>query len=93
MARFDIGDQVRISNREEVRHHRVPAYVKGHSGTIERVCRPQGRPELLALGESGVPKQTVYRVHINQDQLWQDYQGPAQDTLEIEVFEHWLEPV
>ena len=92
MTRFKVGDQVRISDREEVRHHRVPAYVKGHTGTVERVCQAQGSPELLALGESGEPKQTVYRVHINQNQLWPEYPGPALDTLEIEVFEHWLDP-
>ena len=92
MARFDVGDRVRISDREEVRHHRVPAYVKGHEGTIERVCVPQGSPELLALGEDGEPKQTVYRVHIDQIRLWPDYRGSDLDTLEIEIFDHWLDP-
>lgn len=92
MTRFKVGDQVRISDRREARHHRVPAYVKGHLGTIERVCGAQGQPELLALGESGEPKQTVYRVHLDQTRLWQDYQGPGRDALEIEIFDHWLEP-
>ncbi|MDJ0958069.1 MAG: nitrile hydratase subunit beta [Arenicellales bacterium] len=92
-ARFKIGDQVRISDRREERHHRVPAYVKGHVGTIERVCKPQGQPELLSLGESGEPVKTVYRVHLEQTQLWRDYRGAECDTLEIEIFEHWLESI
>ena len=93
MAKFKVGEEVLISGRHEAKHHRVPAYVKGQVGTIERVCRPEGQPELLALGESGEPRQTLYRVHLDQTQLWQDYQGPQHDTLEIEIFEHWLEPV
>jgi nitrile hydratase len=91
MARFAIGDRVRISDREEARHHRVPAYVKGHEGEVERVCAAQGQPETLALGEDGEPIQTVYRIHIPQTRLWPGYEGPKGDSLEIEIFEHWLE--
>lgn len=91
MARFKKGDQVRISDRDESRHHRVPAYTKGHVGVIERVCHAQGQPELLALGESGEPRQPVYRVHLDQNRLWPGYDGPARDSLEIEIFEHWLD--
>ena len=91
MARFKTGDQVRISDRDESRHHRVPAYVKGRVGVVERVCPAQGQPELLALGESGEPRQPVYRVHLAQGGLWPGYDGPAGDSLEIEIFEHWLD--
>lgn len=89
--RFHPGDRVRISAREETRHHRVPAYVKGRTGVIERVCDAHGQPELLALGESGEPFKTLYRVHLEQDRLWTDYRGSSRDSLEIEIFEHWLE--
>ena len=89
---FQTGDRVRISGRVEHRHHRVPAYVKGHAGVVERVCAEQGQPELLALGDDGKPQQTLYRVHFNQQRLWDDYTGTADDSLEIEIFEHWLEP-
>ena len=91
MPRFAAGDRVRISDREELRHHRVPAYVKGRMGVVERVCAAQGQPELLAGGGDGKPFQTVYRVHIPQTALWFEYEGPARDSLEIEIFEHWLE--
>jgi nitrile hydratase len=31
-------------------------------------------------------------VRIPQNRLWQDYDGTAGDDLDIEIFEHWLEP-
>ena len=91
-TRFTIGDRVRISDRQEVRHHRVPAYVKGHVGVVERVCAAQGQPETLSVGADGRPFKTVYRVHIPQSRLWRTYKGSPRDSLEIEIFEHWLEP-
>lgn len=90
-AAFQSGDAVRIAARHDERHHRVPAYVKGHAGTIVRVCLPQVQPEMSAYHDRGEPKQTVYRVRLNQHDLWQGYEGRSDDSLEIEIFEHWLE--
>lgn len=90
-AQFGAGDRVRIAARFDKRHHRVPAYVKGHAGTIERVCLAQPQPELAAYHKLDEPRETVYRVRLNQIDLWPDYRGADGDTLEIEIFEHWLE--
>jgi len=90
-ARYSTGDRVRIATRFDERHHRVPAYVKGHTGVIERVCQAQVQPELSAYHDPGEPRQTVYRVRLDQHDLWSNYPGPDGDTLEIEIFEHWLE--
>ena len=35
---------------------------------------------------------TLYRVRLHQRDIWPDYDGGADDDLEIEIFEHWLEP-
>lgn len=59
---------------------------------VERVCAAYGQPETLAVGGDGQPLQTLYRVRLLQRDLWPAYQGAEQDTLEIEIFEHWLEP-
>lgn len=91
-ARFEPGDRVRIDARYEPRHHRTPAYVKGHVGTVVRTCLPQGAPEQLAYRGDGGPSRPVYRVQLAQRDLWPDYPGPTHDTLEIEIFEHWLHP-
>ena len=91
MPRFSAGDAVRIASRDCSQHHRVPDYVKGKTGIVERVSKPFGQPEKLASGLDGKPFQTLYRIRLNQIDLWKDYEGLRQDTLEIEIFEHWLE--
>jgi nitrile hydratase len=91
MARFSPGQTVRIHDRNPEQHHRVPHYAKGHVGEIERVCAAFGQPESLAEGGDGKPYQTLYRVRLIQSDLWTGYQGNPADTLEIEVFEHWLD--
>jgi nitrile hydratase len=90
-ARYSAGESVRISPRYPAEHHRVPNYVKGLSGTIERVCEAYAQPEGLAAGGDGEPRKTLYRVRIPQSEIWSDYDGAAHDQLEIEIFEHWLE--
>ncbi|MEM6575392.1 MAG: SH3-like domain-containing protein [Pseudomonadota bacterium] len=90
-ARFHRGQRVRIHDRHPGVHHRVPRYVKGQEGTVERVCGLHGQPETFVRGD-GRPATRLYRICIPQAQLWPGYQGPDDDSLEVEVFEHWLEP-
>ena len=51
-------------------------------------CSISGTP-----GGDGDPAQMLYRVHLKQTELWADYAENPDDTLEIEIFEHWLSPV
>ena len=89
--RFATGQRVRIADRTPPLHHRVPSYVKGRLGVIERVCGMHGEPEKFIRGD-GKPAQRIYRVQIPQMELWEEYDGTEHDKLEIEIFEHWLEP-
>lgn len=91
-ARFQIGQRVRIADRDPPQHNRTPRYVRGQVGVVERVCPAFGQPELLAYRGDGKPFQTLYRVRLNQKDLWPDYRETAGDHLEVEIFEHWLEP-
>jgi nitrile hydratase len=88
--KFAAGQRVRIADRTPLVHHRVPSYAKGQSGVIERVCGLHGEPEKFIRGD-GQPPQRLYRVKILQKELWMSYDGAESDSLEIEVFEHWLE--
>jgi len=90
--RFLPGQRVRIALRTPPVHHRVPGYAKGRVGVIERVCGLHGRPENFIRGD-GSPRTRLYRVRIPQPGLWPDYSGSSADTLDLEVFEHWLEAV
>ena len=88
---FKVGDRVRIDDWTPPIHHRVPAYAKVKTGVIERVCGLHGEPEKFIRGD-GEPRQRIYRVRISQGELWADYGGADADKLDIEIFEHWLEP-
>ena len=39
----------------------------------------------------GLPAQPLYRVRFRQKEVWPDYQGPENDTVDIEIYQHWLE--
>ena len=34
----------------------------------------------------------LYRVRFSQKEVWPGYKGPARDIIEMEIYEHWLEP-
>jgi len=91
-ARFRPGDRVRVRLARPPGHIRTPWYCRGHEGEVERLCGAFRNPEELAYGRSGLPRQPLYRVRFRQKDLWPDYAGPHQDTVEIELYQHWLEP-
>jgi nitrile hydratase subunit beta len=91
--RFNIGDRVRVKGSFPPGHRRTPSYIRGKSGVIERICGSFANPEELAYGFSGEPKRVLYRVRFTQREVWPDYQGPERDRLEMEIYEHWLEPI
>ncbi|MEM7442135.1 MAG: SH3-like domain-containing protein [Pseudomonadota bacterium] len=90
--RFAPGDKVRVRIAYPIGHCRTPFYFRGTEGEIERHCGAFANPEELAYGRSGKPHIHLYRVRAKQIDLWDDYQGSAADTIEVEIFEHWLEP-
>lgn len=89
-AKFAVGDQVRVRLAYPTGHCRTPSYSRGKTGTVERVCGEFRNPEQLAYGRDGLPKQPLYRVRFTQAELWPDHGGD--DVVEIEIYEHWLEP-
>jgi len=90
-AAFAVGDRVRVDRRFPHGHIRTPFYIRGKIGTVERVCGAFRDPEALAYGKDGLPKRTLYRVRFPQAAIWSGYAGPAQDTVDVEIYEHWLE--
>jgi nitrile hydratase len=91
-AAFDAGDRVRVRRAYPPGHVRTPFYIRGKLGIIERVLGDFPNPEELAYGRSGEPKQTLYRVRFRQPDVWPDYVGMPNDTVDIEIYQHWLEP-
>ena len=91
MTRFAPGDRVRVRNRYPPGHTRAPYYSRGKSGLIERVCGTFHNPERLAYGKAD-EKLTLYRVRFPATEFWEGVESPH-DTVDIEVYENWLEPV
>ena len=91
-ARYAPGDRVRVRRAFPPGHVRTPYYARGAAGVVERICGAFGNPEELAFGRDGRPARTLYRVRFTQAALWPGYDGPPGDTLDIELYEHWLEP-
>jgi nitrile hydratase subunit beta len=91
---FQLGDRVQVRDLEAEEglkgHMRTPLYCRGKSGAIERVCGAFGNPETLAYGGDGKPTQLLYRVRFKQIDVWPGYTGSAHDSIEIEVYQHWL---
>ena len=92
-VRFAAGDRVRVRKAFPLGHIRTPFYIRGHSGVIERYCGNFPVPEELAQMRAGLPAQPLYRVRFLQREVWPDYAGRADDVIEIEIFQHWLEAV
>jgi nitrile hydratase subunit beta len=88
--RFNVGEVVRVREMFSPGHIRTPWYVRGQRGTIERLCGVFGNPEELAYARPGTPRQPLYRVRFRQKDLWPDYAGGNNDTIEIEIYQHWL---
>ena len=86
------GDRVRVLPSEKPGHVRTPGYLKGKSGLVESVIGRFPNPEDIAYGLSGLPERYLYKIGFRQADLWNEYEGPAEDRLYADVYEHWLEP-
>ena len=89
---FQAGARVRVLKVDAPGHIRTPHYIRGKTGIIERFVGFFKNPEELAYGRSGLPLKALYRVRFVQSHVWPDYAGPATDTIDIDLYEHWLQP-
>lgn len=89
--RFKPGDRVRVRHAAPLGHVRTPWYIRGRAGEIERLCGAFANPEELAYNRDGLPAQPLYRVRFRQREVWPDYAGSDRDTIDVEIYQHWLE--
>ena len=92
VAAFAVGDTVRVRENYPPTHLRTPLYAQGKRGVVDEVYGAFPNPEELAYARDGLPKVSLYRVMFDQSHLWADYRGPRNDTLCMDIYEHWLEP-
>ena len=87
-----LADQVRVKAMFPPGHIRTPAYLRGKVGTIERKLGSFPNPEELAYGRPA-PSIELVRVRFSMAEVWgEDCETPT-DTLDAEIYTHWLEPV
>ena len=83
------GARVRVRAMTPPGHVRTPAYLRGREGVVERVLGPFADPERLAYGLPA-ERRRLYRVRFRMTELWPEAEADG-DTLEAEIYAHWLE--
>ena len=96
---FQVGDKVRVHHENYATrwikpHLRTPGYLYGKVGSVERCCGSYPNPEYFAYDNSDIvtPQQPLYRVRFNQKHIWDHYEGGDDDTIDVEIYQHWLIP-
>jgi nitrile hydratase subunit beta len=89
-AIFKPGDLVRARNIHPKGHTRLPRYVRGHVGIVERLHGAHVFPDSVVAGQGEDP-QWLYTVCFDGRELWGDDAEPDL-TVSVEAFEPYLEP-
>jgi len=89
-AAFKPGDKVRAKNINPLTHTRLPRYVRGHVGTIERIIGCHVFPDSNATG-SGENPQWLYTVRFDGRELWGN-EGDPTSQVSVDAWQPYLEP-
>jgi nitrile hydratase len=89
-AKFKAGDRVRAKNIHPLTHTRLPRYVRGHVGVVERDHGCHVFPDSAAI-EAGENPQWLYTVVFDGRELWGADADPTV-KISIDAFEPYLEP-
>jgi nitrile hydratase len=87
--RFVAGDRVRVKDVHPIGHTRLPRYVRGRPGVIDRYHGVHTFPDHERADDPISPPQPVYRVAFSLQELWGAAAEPG--TLAIDIWESYLE--
>jgi nitrile hydratase beta subunit len=88
-ARFAAGDRIRAKTIHPPTHTRLPRYVRGHAGVVERVLGCHVFPDSNATG-AGENPQWLYTVTFDGVELWGQESDPNL-TVSVDAWEPYLE--
>jgi nitrile hydratase len=88
-ALFKLNDRVRAKNINPATHTRLPRYVRGHTGIVERINGCHVFPDTNAHGQGDHP-QWLYTVVFDGRELWGSDGDPTL-KVSIDAFEPYLE--
>ncbi len=83
--------RVRVKTWAPPGHIRTPGYLRGKTGEIERRLPAFPNPELLAY-RLPAPEVPLLRVRFTMAEIWGPETPHPDDTLDAEIYAHWLEP-
>jgi nitrile hydratase len=89
-AKFRAGDRVLARNINPIGHTRIPRYVRGRRGTIDRDHGVFVFPDTHAAGEGQKP-QHVYSVRFTAQELW-GADPSSRDAVYVDLWDDYLEP-
>ncbi|MEM7406857.1 MAG: SH3-like domain-containing protein [Pseudomonadota bacterium] len=90
---LQVGEAVTVDARYPDGHIRTPYYIRGKTGVV---CAAMGEfpdPEVAAANGRTDAMRALYRVRFLQRDTWADYAGSDHDTIDIEIYAHWLTPI
>jgi nitrile hydratase beta subunit len=90
LALFAAGDRVRAKMIHPPTHTRLPHYVRGHVGIVERVLGYHVFPDSNATG-AGENPQWLYTVTFDGGELWGEVSDPNL-KVSVDAWEPYLEP-
>ncbi|MEW8564095.1 MAG: SH3-like domain-containing protein [Candidatus Thiodiazotropha sp.] len=91
--KFKVGDKVRVRDLPDIFYSRTQVYTRGAEATVAELVYESPAPEDEAWDNT---ENVVwfYSLIFKQKDLWPDYPDAfANDTLETELPERWLEPL
>jgi nitrile hydratase len=87
-----MAERVQVKALTPPGHVRAPWYLRGKLGMIERPLGHFANPEQLAYGLQAEEK-PLYRVRFTMAEIWGDAAENPADTVDAEIYGHWLERV
>jgi len=90
-ARFSVGQHVRMREGDVPHHTRLPAYVRGKRGVVEKVLGAHVFADTNAQGLGEQP-QWLYTVAFGEHELWGPRETPQGLTVSVDAWEPYLEP-
>ena len=88
--RFKPGEAIVARNINPPGHTRLPRYVRGKQGRIERDHGVFGLPDARAHGQADKP-QHIYSVRFTARELW-GADASARDSLYIDLWDDYMDP-
>ncbi len=89
---FSTGELVTVNNIHSSTHTRLPAYIRNHTGVIQRVHGAHVFPDTHAVGEGEQP-QWLYNVRFSAAELWghdRATHGTGEGAVHVDCWESYL---